>query len=121
SGGGSVGHRAARSLLIFSVVLLPRPPGPALFPYTTLVRSTMCSSSIHGPVTSGGASPDAISSSLEPGAWMLNPRSRLERRGDRIDRKSTRLNSSHVKTSYAVFCLQQYKTSQYSHYHPDVQ
>src|SRR5690606_40850853 len=32
-------------------------------------------------------------------------RKRRERRGDRPDRKSTRLNSSHVKISYAVFCL----------------
>src|SRR5690606_17761149 len=37
----------------------------------------------------------------------------LERRGNRRDRKSTRLNSSHVKISYAVFCLKQKQIRQH--------
>src|SRR5690349_22444614 len=41
------------------------------------------------------------------GAWMESPRSQVRSQTDRYasDRKSTRLNSSHVEISYAVFCL----------------
>src|SRR5437868_12067101 len=63
-----------------------RPPGSPLFPYTTLFRSRMTA-----PATSFVASPPAGSGG----------------RPDGRDRKSTRLNSSHVSNSYAVFCLQQ--------------
>src|SRR5207302_4045874 len=68
--------------------MIRRPPRSTLFPYTTLFRS--------GPV---------------PGN---RGRLRLDRGGRRSastiqDRKSTRLNSSHVKISYAVFCLKKKK------------
>src|SRR5437868_14093574 len=84
-------------------LLLRRPPGPTLFPYTTLFRS-------------GSRGEDAGD---EPGRPVHEPaperrdrrdarhgedeRDCPERRGE--DRKSTRLNSSHVSISYAVFCL----------------
>src|SRR5439155_9354534 len=42
---------------------------------------------------------------------LLTRVAELERRGADIDRKSTRLNSSHVATSYAVFCLKKKKTT----------
>src|SRR5690606_39335253 len=42
---------------------------------------------------------------------------RIRRAPERADRKSTRLNSSHVKISYAVFCLKKKKTKGYHIYH----
>src|SRR6202140_4337532 len=68
--------------------MIRRPPRSTLFPYTTLFRSFSCSrriTCIARPTTSV-------------------PRSRPS------DRKSTRLNSSHQKISYAVFCLKKKRT-----------
>src|SRR5207253_9651832 len=67
--------------------LTPPPPGSTLFPYTTLFRSPRDGRS------RGTASRRGRRSSARP------------RRTSRGDRKSTRLNSSHVAISYAVFCL----------------
>src|SRR5690606_40977159 len=64
--------------------MLPPPPRSTLFPYTTLFRS------LH----------NHLSQSLPTGMITIKYHGRCH-----IDRKSTRLNSSHVKTSYAVFCL----------------
>src|SRR5690349_22886781 len=86
--------------------MIRRPPRSTLFPYTTLFRS--CSRpdrTFHrrrrvgpSPPTQGragrGARPDSH---------------RRVRRRSAIDRKSTRLNSSHVEISYAVFCLKKKK------------
>src|SRR5438067_9603132 len=50
----------------------------------------------------------------DPGAELRhrrNQRGDLRGRGARVDRKSTRLNSSHVSISYAVFCLKKKKTT----------
>src|SRR5436853_4072378 len=66
--------------------MLRRPPRSTLFPYTTLFRSR----SVSAPRAS-------------PPSWP-QPRGR-----DR-DRKSTRLNSSHLGISYAVFCLKKKKS-----------
>src|SRR5436309_7665341 len=71
--------------------MIRRPPRSTLFPYTTLFRS---------PV------PEHVS--LLPDGWRAGPAAQLEpaaQVGLEPDRKSTRLNSSHVKISYAVFCL----------------
>src|SRR5215813_4200902 len=68
--------------LSFFFLMIRRPPRSTLFPYTTLFRS-------HSAAPRAGGAP-AYSS-------PLSPRHR--------DRKSTRLNSSHVRISYAVFCL----------------
>src|SRR5438874_10495803 len=66
------------------------PPRSTLFPYTTLFRSP--------------ARPDGASRANRPGVSSGNAVGEpAERRGG--DRKSTRLNSSHVEISYAVFCL----------------
>src|SRR2546426_2999484 len=69
--------------------MIRRPPRSTLFPYTTLFRSLL-----------GGARADDGPGHTRPG----------ERPGDGhgttvSDRKSTRLNSSHLVISYAVFCL----------------
>src|SRR5207302_8887776 len=103
------------------ILLLPRPPRPTLFPYTTLFRSSI------GVDRTGGANngrvyvsfvdqadadgdndrgnkvdhdnTDVYVISSSDGGTTWGPRVRVK------DRKSTRLNSSHVKNSYAVFCL----------------
>src|SRR2546426_8152789 len=78
--------------------MIRRPPRSTLFPYTTLFRSAA-----HGDPTGSGlrdpAYPVASSVRSRPSCEALEsaPRS--------ADRKSTRLNSSHLVISYAVFCL----------------
>src|SRR2546426_1696495 len=72
--------------------MIRRPPRSTLFPYTTLFRSL-------GNVTDGNIS--IARPMLNQCAHTLS--SRLE------DRKSTRLNSSHLVISYAVFCLKKKK------------
>src|SRR6202050_5803368 len=69
--------------VVFFFLMIRRPPRSTLFPYTTLFRSVFdpCSRrAIHAP--------------------MGGPAIRFD-----LDRKSTRLNSSHGSISYAVFCL----------------
>src|SRR5256885_7435470 len=71
--------------------MIRRPPRSTLFPYTTLFRSLV-----------GGAEvPAGRPVDLQLGAAHLA--------GRRSDRKSTRLNSSHLVISYAVFCLKKKK------------
>src|SRR5260221_53408 len=68
--------------------MIRRPPRSTLFPYTTLFRSAVSTTS-HGAQRCRGTAPDAAAVSALPGR----------------DRKSTRLNSCHTVISYAVFCL----------------
>src|SRR3712207_7082122 len=81
--------------------MIRRPPRSTLFPYTTLFRSRVAVSraaisvprnvsKLHGRTSVGAGDP--VSSSRPP-----------------VDRKSTRLNSSHANISYAVFCLKKKK------------
>src|SRR5690606_40866460 len=84
-----------------------RPPRPALFPYTTLFRSGRTDEAMAIVRSdSGKLEMDAVRAQV---ASMAQEETRA--RGQRLiemdgaqDRKSTRLNSSHVKISYAVFC-----------------
>src|SRR5690554_7219075 len=82
-----------------------RPPRSTLFPYTTLFRSVigcvdkLASGSVQRNSSVCRVSCDGISQFI---AVYID--------GDHLDRKSTRLNSSHVRISYAVFCLQKKKT-----------
>src|SRR5205807_9014149 len=83
---------------------IPLPPEPALFPYTTLFRSR---SSV--PVGQARVRSQKWSRLLVAEACFETPRiwktrSCIRPRRNQ-DRKSTRLNSSHLVTSYAVFCL----------------
>src|SRR5436853_3485487 len=77
-----------------------RPPRSTLFPYTTLFRSAPPP---HHPRSTASPSP------VPParGGAVGRPRrdGAAPRRAGRADRKSTRLNSSHLGISYAVFCL----------------
>src|SRR3989442_10032653 len=75
--------------------MIRRPPRSTLFPYTTLFRSSRQSARIR-----------AICSSRE---LASSGEEKLGGRSSGIDRKSTRLNSSHVRISYAVFCLKKNK------------
>src|SRR3989442_9599603 len=94
--------------------MIRRPPRSTLFPYTTLFRSL----AIQFRVGQGDVSPQvvtrrgdsvAVYGPLPPGerkqlsyTYVLSATARPRAAPDR---KSTRLNSSHVRTSYAVFCL----------------
>src|SRR5690349_23692743 len=75
-------------------LLLLRPPVSTLFPYTTLFRSSVRSR----PSSKSASTRDAA---LWPAMPSIPP---AGAHADE-DRKSTRLNSSHVEISYAVFCL----------------
>src|SRR2546427_1674288 len=82
--------------------MIRRPPRSTLFPYTTLFRSTFPAAS---PRLSGGGK-----HTLDwPGSTLAGRDRPDEAGGDRLDRKSTRLNSSHSQISYAVFCLKKKK------------
>src|SRR5436309_6003259 len=78
--------------------MLRRPPRSTLFPYTTLFRSSI---GVHF-----GREVDRAD---EAAGCAFHPVKPLRRDVAGADRKSTRLNSSHVKISYAVFCLKKKK------------
>src|SRR5256885_13106169 len=79
--------------------MIRRPPRSTLFPYTTLFRSAHIRGlDAASPCSGADLSLDA---SLEP----MGPPSFSSRPQPPGDRKSTRLNSSHLVISYAVFCL----------------
>src|SRR5260221_2138796 len=94
--------------------MIRRPPRSTLFPYTTLFRS-------HATDQHGQKVPTARGRRVQLGARDCR---RADRRGGGlrthvcllgmgafpVDRKSTRLNSSHTVTSYAVFCLKKTKS-----------
>src|SRR5437899_9438590 len=83
------------------------PPRSTLFPYTTLFRSHLAESRSHRnhPRDRPPLRIDVLDRARQP----LGRGLALERRRDQRDRKSTRLNSSHLGISYAVFCLKKKK------------
>src|SRR3989442_71475 len=107
-------------LLVFFFLMIRRPPRSTLFPYTTLFRSHPCRASstpVSTPVVTYTSvrvcAASASSSSLlssPPRRCSYQAMSTLTPSMSTRDRKSTRLNSSHVRISYAVFCLQKKKT-----------
>src|SRR5437773_6326014 len=95
--------------------MTPRPPTPPLFPYTTLFRSVS-----RRVRDSGEAGRRCAADAVGARAARDEPQPRqLVRalRAGRVDaaqgedRKSTRLNSSHITISYAVFCLKKKKNN----------
>src|SRR5436309_9662426 len=81
--------------------MIRRPPRSTLFPYTTLFRSH----AVPGGEREPGEGLDPVALHTDPvRVEMAEPGL-----GRVVDRKSTRLNSSHVKISYAVFCLKKKK------------
>src|SRR5580658_2124937 len=85
---GKMGSSLSHVFCFFFFLMIRRPPRSTLFPYTTLFRSSVVGSTPDSPSLRIASSISAISSS---------------------DRKSTRLNSSHLVISYAVFCLKKKK------------
>src|SRR5690349_23425810 len=83
----SISAAVQEAKTVFFFLMIRRPPRSTLFPYTTLFRSP------------GREAEKPAGKSLVP--WH---------RGLPGDRKSTRLNSSHVEISYAVFCLKKKTT-----------
>src|SRR5690606_41950639 len=105
------------SFLYYSII---RPhPRSTLFPYTTLFRSHTLSGCLNGPMGRRPRpfGPKTTENDLSVLTPLLRERLVLPKKPDHAytdywrkrytheDRKSTRLNSSHVKISYAVFCL----------------
>src|SRR5690349_22106840 len=96
--------------------MIPRPPTSTLFPYTTLFRSRHCLSKdlLQGPVGLRGTVARRRRAIELRAAIKIITHGKLRSRNgfsrsERGDRKSTRLNSSHVEISYAVFCLKKKK------------
>src|SRR5260221_7879599 len=84
--------------------MIRRPPRSTLFPYTTLFRSSRRRAALRPRAATRPAFAD----------WRASPDTTTWHRGLRanlqtLDRKSTRLNSSHTVISYAVFCLKKKK------------
>src|SRR5438132_4632114 len=83
--------------------MLRRPPRSTLFPYTTLFRSTVEATREIPRVTF-----PPIITAVRRALAKRRPY-RCPNCGAEVDRKSTRLNSSHTVSSYAVFCLKKKK------------
>src|SRR5256885_8909966 len=86
-------------LFSFFFLMIRRPPRSTLFPYTTLFRS--CGT--------------AWASDGERRPWRIGIQDPWAE--GRVDRKSTRLNSSHLVNSYAVFCLEKKKKRAQDDFH----
>src|SRR5207245_4649918 len=99
-----------RLATVFSA-MLRLPPRPTLFPYTTLFRSRFQQSSRAAATASDStirvdvALLDKVMNLVGELVLARNQVLQFASRTKDIDRKSTRLNSSHGSTSYAVFCL----------------
>src|SRR2546426_4239407 len=87
--------------------MIRRPPRSTLFPYTTLFRSLRPAPGPRAPrAVALGAS---LADGRARGGSQRGDRPRARGRAAPADRKSTRLNSSHLVISYAVFCLKKKK------------
>src|SRR2546430_12581688 len=88
---------------LFFFLMIRRPPRSTLFPYTTLFRSAAAAldrpARRHWPRVRGTLSPAPRYAALV----------QRQHQQESLDRRSTRLNSSHSQISYAVFCLKKKK------------
>src|SRR3712207_8842087 len=95
--------------------MIRRPPRSTLFPYPTLFRSRHEAEPAMPPhaeqhrrrerVPAEGTTHEAHAGLREPPSGVARERGPTAPVGHQVDRKSTRLNSSHANISYAVFCL----------------
>src|SRR5690349_24071728 len=88
--------------LSFFFLMIRRPPRSTLFPYNDAL-----------PISQAGLRGDQ----RPPGTSTGQQRAPGREAGQGLDRKSTRLNSSHVEISYAVFCLKKKKKKKKEHTH----
>src|SRR3712207_7906316 len=97
-------HQLCVSVCFF-FLMIRRPPRSTLFPYTTLFRSPLGGGVRVEDPPVRAHDDDVLADPVDD----ERPRDGGERdevlAEDRVDRKSTRLNSSHANISYAVFCL----------------
>src|SRR3712207_8922275 len=95
--------------LLFFFLMIRRPPRSTLFPYTTLFRSFVVDYTKQDSAL--------VARLLKQAVGQKGPINYVIYFGKQlksvpyVDRKSTRLNSSHANISYAVFCLKKKKTS----------
>src|SRR3712207_8347883 len=106
-------------MCVFLFLMIRRPPRSTLFPYTTLFRSRapasvrrasgiprpaqplVCPAHLRGErgLRVGSVALEVLDDAIDDVRWPV------------LDRKSTRLNSSHANISYAVFCLKKKKNN----------
>src|SRR5262245_64617829 len=96
-------HSLYLTLLPFFFLSIRRPPRSTLFPYTTLFRSAQMGGNVGGNIQKifSYGHRNGFGLAFDPATGSLWE-----------DRKSTRLNSSHLGISYAVFCLKKKKKKQ---------
>src|SRR5688500_19208201 len=99
--------------MYYCVIMISRLPSPTLFPYTTLFRSETAEFHLRvrdAYLELAAAEPERIK--------VIDTSGPVERTHDRVkqilDRKSTRLNSSHLVISYAVLCLKKIINNNYN-------
>src|SRR3989449_4219867 len=90
-------------IFFFFFLMIRRPPRSTLFPYTTLFRSVGNCAEVLPALVRRGFTPDVVTDQTS----AHDPLNGYIPAG--LDRKSTRLNSSHGYISYAVFCLKKKK------------
>src|SRR5207248_11166717 len=96
-------HLSQFYFFFLSLIIRP-PPTTTLFPYTTLFRSHK-----HVPDLGEGAIKLRPSQTDKYLSLTITIQAKSKKQLDALDRKSTRLNSSHRTISYAVFCLKKKK------------
>src|SRR2546430_17672907 len=97
---------------LFFFLMIRRPPRSTLFPYTTLFRSGAINGKLYAVGGESNIPTPTIVGSVEaydPVTDLWTTKAAMPTARAFLDRKSTRLNSSHSQISYAVFCLNKKK------------
>src|SRR3712207_7695271 len=99
-------------IVVFFFLMIRRPPRSTLFPYTTLFRSYRVPHHFTNIQRSLQMARQLLANQATPNKQVILITDGLPTahfQGSLLDRKSTRLNSSHANISYAVFCLKKKK------------
>src|SRR3712207_7419029 len=97
------------NVIFFFFLMIRRPPRSTLFPYTTLFRSQPRPGHRDQAARRSSQPPPRSSPRGRPCDGTIAPPNKKPLSISSVDRKSTRLNSSHANISYAVFCLKKKK------------